>query len=46
MLKNKKTQLFVLLIFLLNIGIYFIAFSTETADRVFAECARNSGRTA
>jgi hypothetical protein len=46
MLKNKKTQLFVLLIFLLNIGIYLIAFSTETADRVFAECARNSGRTA
>jgi hypothetical protein len=30
----------------LNIGIYFTALSFETADRVFAECARNSGRTA
>jgi hypothetical protein len=46
MLRNKKIQLFILLIILLNIGIYFTALSTETADRVFAECARNSGRTA
>ena len=46
MLFNLKPRLYIFLIVLLNIVIYFTALSTETADRVFAECARNSGRTA
>jgi len=46
MLTNLKPLLFISLIILLNIGIYFTAVSTESVDRVFAECARNSGRTA
>lgn len=46
MLTHLKPLLFITLIFLLNIGIYFTALSTETSDRIFAECARNSGRTA
>jgi hypothetical protein len=46
MLFNLKPRLYIFLIVLLNIVIYITALSTETADRVFAECARNSGRTA
>lgn len=46
MLFNLKPRLYIFLIVLLNIVIYYTALSTETADRVFAECARNSGRTA
>jgi hypothetical protein len=46
MLTNLKPLLFISLIILLNIGIYFTAVSTESVDQVFAECARNSGRTA
>lgn len=40
-----KPQLFIPLIILLNIGIYCTAVLTESPDRIFAECARNSGRT-
>ncbi|SFT39966.1 hypothetical protein SAMN05216474_0346 [Lishizhenia tianjinensis] len=43
---NLKPPLFISLIILLNLGIYFTALSTETAESVYAECARNSGRTA
>jgi hypothetical protein len=46
MLTKLKPQLFISLIVVLNIGIYFTAELTESADRIFAECARNSGRTA
>lgn len=46
MLFNLKPRLYIFLIVLLNIVIYITALSTETADRVFAECARNLGRTA
>lgn len=46
MLSKLKPQLFISLIVLLNVGIYFTAVLTESADRIFAECARNSGRTA
>ena len=46
MLFNLKPRLYIFLIVLLNIVIYITALSTETTDRVFAECARNSGRTA
>lgn len=46
MLTKLNPLLFVSLIILLNVGIYFTAVLTESADRVFAECARNSGRTA
>ena len=45
-LAKLKPQLLFFLILLLNIGIYFTAKFTEPADRIFAECARNSGRTA
>lgn len=46
MMTKLKPLLFISLIVLLNVGIYFTAVSTESVDRVFAECARNSGRTA
>jgi hypothetical protein len=46
MLAKLKPQLLIPFILILNVGIYYTALLTEPADRVFAECARNSGRTA
>lgn len=40
-----KLPIFIALIIILNIVIYYTALIVEPADRVFAECARNSGRT-
>ena len=42
---KKKLPIIISLITVLNIGIYFTATYLESPDRVFAECARNSGRT-
>lgn len=42
---KKKLPIIIALITVLNIGIYFTATYLESPDRVFAECARNSGRT-
>lgn len=41
-----KLPILISLIIILNILIYYRAFMIEPAERVFAECARNSGRTA
>jgi tryptophan-rich sensory protein len=46
MLKAKRLPFFIILIFILNGLIFFRAFYTiEGIEEVFAECARNSGRT-
>jgi len=44
MVTKLKPQLFIPLILILNIGIYYTSLFTEPTDRIFAECARNSGR--
>lgn len=44
-LTKLNPKLLILSIILLNISIYCTATLTESTDRVFAECARNSGRT-
>lgn len=44
-MNKQRLSLLIALIFCLNVLIYYRAIVTEPTDLIFAECARNSGRT-